>query len=851
MKIWQRIFLMLIVITIGAAVIFGIFTRFYLLDFFSHLETEQAEEDLSTIRRNLEREHDYLFRTLGDWSSWDDTYQFAWDQNDTFRSSNLMEESWRNLDIDSVLIWTEDGSILYSYGGAEKQLPVFRNAVSVDKEYSGFLEQERLSLVAIRNIRDSSGHGPSRGWFMMSRNFGAEEIASIMDLFPTPFTIESVTGAASEAMGFKSEGLFDHQTVQVRDGNTIDGFYYFKDLFGNDSFLLKTETERVIYNRGFQVLRFLIFFTLAIVAVSLAVFVYMSYRYVISPLALVSGTVRKIIKTKALDSRIPIKGDDEIGTLGQDVNTMLDTIVEDQEALRESETRLKQGEKFGRMGYWEYEPASEHTIWTEGLYALYELSPEQPDSPKDIFFREFMPEEKTLVQDAVESIRRGGCYRYIHRIRLPDGRTKFLKEEANGVFKGSELVKVVGTTQDVTEVVLIQRELQRSQEQLKSINIELEGMNRELQDANKRIDHLARTLENMLHLTTHISDTVQGNVTDFLNQLLTISLFLVENIQYASVFVKENKQYVLRYTRRPKMSKGILPQVEAPLFEPLKNRPIHIEWDKVVKGSAFDQIKAGLGAYVNDLKESLFIPLTVKQEVYGALSLEALNTYPGKIQEEDKRIAESLGNIGSSFLTLQNALAAQDQFQKELILSMIQILEIYDPFTKGHSENVAKYAFAIALKLKMDKEKAKQLYWTGLVHDIGKLLIPKEILNKPTKLTKEEFEAVKNHSEWGSKVLNSSERTRDIARIVLSHHERVDGLGYPEGLQGDQIPLESKIIAVADAFDAMTNDRSYKRKVPLADALEELERCKGTQFDPVIVDLFIREKLYLPLADEG
>jgi len=118
-------------------------------------------------------------------------------------------------------------------------------------------------------------------------------------------------------------------------------------------------------------------------------------------------------------------------------------------------------------------------------------------------------------------------------------------------------------------------------------------------------------------------------------------------------------------------------------------------------------------------------------------------------------------------------------------------------------------------------------------------------------LTKEEFEAVKNHSEWGSKVLNSSERTRDIARIVLSHHERVDGLGYPEGLQGDQIPLESKIIAVADAFDAMTNDRSYKRKVPLADALEELERCKGTQFDPVIVDLFIREKLYLPLADEG
>ncbi len=850
MKIWQRIFILLLLITISATVVVGIFTRVYLLEFFSRLETDEAKEDLSTIRRNLEREHEYLFRTLGDWSNWDDTYQFARDQNEAFQTANLMDESWRNLDIDRVLIWAEDGTVLYTYGEAEKQLPVFKNAITADEDYSGFLKENRLSLVAIRNIRNSSGQGASRGWFMMSRDFGTEEVESIMNLFPTPFTITALTDRDSEPPGFELEGLSDHQMVRVRDADTVDGFYYFRDIFGNDAFLLRTETERVIYNRGFHVLRLLIFFTLAVVAVSLVLFVYTSNKYVVSPLALISTTVRKIISTKALDARIPVRGVDEIGTLGKDINVMLDTIVEDQKAIRESEARLKQGEKFGRMGYWEYDLEGDKTLWTEGLYAIYELPPDCADSPNEIFFREFLPEEKTLYQEAIESIRRGGLYRYIHRIKLPDGRTKFIKEEANGVFEGEELAKVVGTTQDVTQVVMIQKELQRSQDQLKSFNLELESMNRELQDAYKRIDHLARTLENMLHLTTQISDTVPGNVTDFLNQLLTISLFLVENIQYAGVFVKEKTQFVLQYTRRPKVSRGVLPKVEAALLEPLKNHLIHIEWDKVVKGSAFDQIKQGLGEYVSDLKESLFIPLTLKQEVYGALSLEALNAYPGRLQEEDKRIAESLGKIGSSFLTLQDALASQDRFQKELILSMIQILEIYDPFTKGHSENVAKYAFSIAQRLKMDKTKAKQLYWTGLVHDVGKLLLPKEILNKPNRLTKEEFETMKKHAEWGSKVLSSSESTRDIARIVLSHHERMDGFGYPEGLQGDLIPLESRIIAVADAFDAMTNDRSYKQKVGITEALQELESCKGTQFDPMIVDLFIQEKLYQHPVDE-
>ncbi|HQA93988.1 MAG TPA: CHASE4 domain-containing protein, partial [Thermotogota bacterium] len=836
-------------ITMGAAVVFGLFTRFFLLDFFSRLESEEAQRDLLTIRRNLDKEREHLSRTLADWANWDDLYAFALDQNESFLVGNLMDSSWENLGLDQVLICALDGSILFTYGGAETQLPVLMKGLRDRKDYSGFLNLGRMSLVAIRPIRDNTGQSPCRGWIMISRYFGTKEIEKITSLFPTSFSIVPLAETTLEGVGVRQADLFDRPAVRVVDAETIEGYFLFNDLFGNETFILKTETPRLIYNRGIQATRYLVLFALALVVLSLVTFVSVSYKYVLSQLLEIGRTVRKIISTKELSSRIPPLRRDEVGTLGQDINAMLDTIEKDQNILRESEARLKRGERFGRMGYWEYDLANDSVVWTEGLYALYELDPKHPDSPKDIFFRGFLPEEKTLLRAAMESIRTGGLYRYIHRIILPDGATKYIKEEANGIYEGVKLVKVVGTTQDVTESVLNQKALEGSQDQLKIINFELEIMNRELQEANTRADHFSKMLENLLHLTTHISDNAQGNVTDFLNQLLTISLFLVENIQSAGIFVREDERYVLKFSRRPKVSEYVLPTVETALLEPLKMRPLHIEWDKVVKGSAFDQIKLGLGEYVADVKESLFIPLTMKHEVYGALSLEASKQYPGKIQEEDKRIAESLGSIGSSFLTLQNALASQDQFQKELIMSMIQILELYDPYTKGHSEKVAKYAYTIARKMKLSDDSAKQLYWTGLVHDIGKLLIPRETLNKPTKLTKEEFEGVKNHSVWGSKVLSSSERTRDIAKIVLYHHERIDGLGYPEGLKGDQIPLEARIIAVADAYDAMTNDRSYKKKIPIADALRELERCKGTQFDSAIVDIFIRESLYLTSSD--
>jgi putative nucleotidyltransferase with HDIG domain len=845
MTIRLRTFLGVFLIILVAILMALFASNYFLLTYFTDLETKNAQRNISVIWNNLEREFSYLNRTLEDWSNWDDTYRFIQDGNEAYKIANLYGTTWESLAVDGVLIWNNDGNLSYRFGEVEKLFSDFANRQLDDRGYSGFIYTNRLMMVCARPIYDTQEQLPPRGWFLMSRDFGPEEIQTIVDAFPVPFSISVFDREFKDEYHIKEEDFTEQTFVRLSSHTTLDGFYLFKGLYDQERFCIHIRTDRDIYVKGRQVINLLIFYSSIIATIAFFVQIYFLNKRYLSKLLMMSRVVNRIISSKDIGLRLPVQGEDEMAGLGKDINLMLQTLEEDQKTLKEREHRLKEGERIGHYGYWEWDVDHDIESWTDGLYRVYGLDPDSDENPKDIFFRYFSEEEKSLLAEAEKRIRECKPYRYIHRITMPDGTMKYLKEEAEGVFNGSELIKVVGTTQDVTEAVLAQKELESSKAQLKNANYDLEELNRDLEDAYARIDHLARTLENMLHLTAQISDTVQGNVMDFLNQIITLSLFLVQSIQYAGAFLREGAFFQLKISRRPGLRRNLDYRFPAAGFDKAKNQRLHLEWGKIAKGSTFDIIQNSLGDYLKEVKESLLIPLILHGEVYGYLSLEVDQNHFDTITEEDIRISEALGNIGSSFLMLQTKLDSQDNLQKGLVLSMIQILEYYDEFTKGHSENVAKYAAAMAEKLGMSKSDIKKLYWTGLVHDIGKLMLPKEILNKPDKLTAEEFQAVRQHSEWGAKVLCISDETKDIAKIVLYHHERFDGKGYPENLSGESIPIESRIIAVADSFDAMTNARSYKHPISVDNALTELKKNRGTQFDPYIVDVFIEGKLYL------
>ncbi|WP_423189859.1 HD-GYP domain-containing protein [Alkalibacterium sp. f15] len=171
---------------------------------------------------------------------------------------------------------------------------------------------------------------------------------------------------------------------------------------------------------------------------------------------------------------------------------------------------------------------------------------------------------------------------------------------------------------------------------------------------------------------------------------------------------------------------------------------------------------------------------------------------------------------------------------EQVVQSFIVAMEAKDLYTFGHSERVSQYAVALAKQLPeyQDKQKLKHLRLCGLLHDVGKINISEQILTKPAKLTDTEYEIIKTHTSFGAQMVEKIEGLKGLKNGVLYHHERWDGKGYPTGSKENAIPLEARILAVADAFDAMTSTRAYRNELTTEEAFQELEDGIGTQFDP-------------------
>ena len=179
---------------------------------------------------------------------------------------------------------------------------------------------------------------------------------------------------------------------------------------------------------------------------------------------------------------------------------------------------------------------------------------------------------------------------------------------------------------------------------------------------------------------------------------------------------------------------------------------------------------------------------------------------------------------------------------EQLILTLSQIIDARENSLLGHSVTVAKYAEAIAAKLHFTKEQVYDLKRSAMLHDIGKLGISEVILQKPGKLTEEEFKVIKHHSLIGQKILGNIKGMEKVATVVLQHHEQYNGKGYPNQLSGEEILLEARIVALCDALDTMLSTRSYKQGWSIDQAVAELLRCRGTHFDPQVVDAFLALK---------
>ncbi len=237
-------------------------------------------------------------------------------------------------------------------------------------------------------------------------------------------------------------------------------------------------------------------------------------------------------------------------------------------------------------------------------------------------------------------------------------------------------------------------------------------------------------------------------------------------------------------------------------------------------------------------KSMLTMPVKFKDETIAVIQL--INKKKGKyFTLSDEELLE--GMAGNIAIAIENARLfdkMKGQFI-DFINALTSAIDAKDPYTNGHSKRVTEYSLAVAKEMGFNEEELEQLEYLAVLHDVGKIGIKDSILNKQAPLDDEEYTEMKTHSLIGSKILVEMKSLKELAKGAKYHHERYDGKGYFEHLKGDEIPLEARIIAVADTYDAMTTDRPYRKGLEHEVAMEEIIRCSGTQFDPEVVKHFI------------
>ncbi|HEX9078890.1 MAG TPA: HD domain-containing phosphohydrolase [Desulfuromonadaceae bacterium] len=238
-----------------------------------------------------------------------------------------------------------------------------------------------------------------------------------------------------------------------------------------------------------------------------------------------------------------------------------------------------------------------------------------------------------------------------------------------------------------------------------------------------------------------------------------------------------------------------------------------------------------------ETRTMIVVPVASKERMLGVL--QAINKREGRFTDDDLEMLETLANqVGTA---IENALLYQEQRETLLGVTMefAEALEKRDNSTGGHTRRVCEYSMAMARHLNLPEEQREELHLSAILHDIGKIGVSDRVLQKPGKLDPDESVEMSRHPVLGSEILEHVKSLRDMIGGIRHHHERYDGTGYPDRKRGEEIPLIGRIIAVADAFDAMTSTRPYRTALSHEAALNELATHSGSQFDPAVVEAFM------------
>ncbi|HRW93167.1 MAG TPA: PAS domain-containing protein [Thermotogota bacterium] len=535
-------------------------------------------------------------------------------------------------------------------------------------------------------------------------------------------------------------------------------------------------------------------------------------------------------------------------------------IEEIQQSLEENQKRFQLALEASNDGIWDWDLRTNKAFFSNRYYTMLGFQPGELEASLETWKMLIHPDDFEpafqVIQEHIQ--KKKAAYEVEFRMRTKSGgwkwilgRGQVMERDENGT-----PIRMVGTHVDISRLKEQERELEAKNEELQTYNEELTTINEEINANNDEIRSINEELEKAYQdqelINNHLQRvlTLMGQValsetheTNFLDDALDLAMDLVPKARYGNISLFPGDVLELQTWRGhqgEEINKLKIPRAQ--LQVPSRTtfyRDIHGEDRQQMEPELFQKLMQ----FVRPTKESIISPILWNTHVVGDIVVEIPASSSDRFNDRDIQIMDRFSQILSVFFRLRKYLESEGKFQKDLILTLVKALEYYDVYTRGHSERVANWSTKLAQVIGLSPKESKMIYWASLMHDIGKIFVPQSVLNKITPLTEEEFQLIKIHPAKSAELIRQVEGMEELSNVIYFHHERFDGRGYPDGIAGENIPLFSRIITIADSFDAMTSQRPYRAALSRKEALAELTRCSGSHFDPKLVTAFIQKVL--------